>query len=47
MSTRFVADSDGDVHEYFSHHESPHAAFAAHMRAIRGLGERIRSALAG
>ncbi len=47
MSTRFVADSDGDVHEYFSHHESPHAAFAAHMRAIRGLGERIRSALEG
>ena len=42
MSTKFVDSSDGDVHEYFSHHASPHTAYVDTMRAL----ERLASMLA-
>ena len=37
MSTRFIHDSDGEVHDYFSHHESPYAGYADFMAALRRL----------
>ena len=40
MCTKF--DQDGDVHKYFSPHESPHEAFIAFMNAVDDLGRRAK-----
>jgi len=41
MSTRYAADSDGDVHEYFSHHDTPHDAFISYMNVVEDLAARL------
>jgi alpha-amylase len=41
MCTKF--DQDGDVHKYFSPHDSPHEAFIAFMNAIDDLGRRAKA----
>ena len=41
MSTKFVAASDGDVHEYFSPYDSPHEAYLIAMNAIEILERRL------
>ena len=45
MSTRHVADSDGDVHEYFSPYDTPHDAFVTFMNVVEDLGARIAAAV--
>ena len=40
MCTKY--DQDGDVHKYFSPHESPHEAFIAFMNAVEDLRKRLR-----
>ncbi|MEX1023711.1 MAG: glycoside hydrolase family 57 protein [Planctomycetota bacterium] len=42
ISTKFAAASDGDVHEYFSPYDSPHAAYLVAMNAIGILERRLR-----
>ena len=37
MSTRFINESDGEVHDYFSHYESPYAAYSDFLGALRRL----------
>ena len=41
MSTPFAADSDGDVHEYFSPYDRPHDAFITYMNVVEDLASRI------
>ena len=41
MSTAHVADSDGDVHEYFSPYDTPHDAFITFMNVVEDLSSRI------
>ena len=41
MSTAHVADSDGDVHEYFSPYDTPHDAFITFMNVVEDLSARI------
>jgi alpha-amylase len=36
--------SDGDVHEYFTPHESPHDSFVLFMRVLEALAERLDDA---
>ncbi|MEO0649166.1 MAG: glycoside hydrolase family 57 protein [Planctomycetota bacterium] len=43
MSTRFIHESDGEVHDYFSHHESPYAAYSDFLGALRRLEEFLDS----
>ncbi len=44
MSTKFAADSDGDVHEYFSPYDTPHDAFITYMNVLEDLSTRIEEA---
>ena len=44
MSTGHVADSDGDVHEYFSPYDRPHDAFITFMNVVEDLAARIAAA---
>jgi len=44
MSTAHVADSDGDVHEYFSPYDTPHDAFITFMNVVEDLAARIEAA---
>ena len=44
MSTAHVADSDGDVHEYFSPYDTPHDAFITFMNVVEDLAARIAAA---
>jgi alpha-amylase len=41
MSTKFAADTDGDVHEYFSPYDTPHDAFITYMNVLEDLVTRI------
>ncbi len=43
MATKF--ESDAEVHEYFSPHEHPHAAFVTFMTVLKDLKLEIESAL--
>jgi len=43
MATKHA--SDGDVHEYFSNHASPHDSFIVFMNVLEDLGRRVRRAL--
>ena len=40
MCTKFW--SDGDVHKYFSHYESPYAAFINYMNVLTDFEERVK-----
>lgn len=42
MCTKFW--SDGDVHKYFSHYESPYAAFINYMNVLTDFEERVKKA---
>jgi alpha-amylase len=42
MCTKFW--SDGDVHKYFSHYESPYAAFMNYMNVLTDFEERVKTA---
>ena len=44
MSTAHVADSDGDVHEYFSPYDTPHDAFVTFMNVVEDLSGRLAEA---
>lgn len=44
MSTKFAADTDGDVHEYFSPYDTPHDAFITYMNVLEDLSTRIERA---
>ena len=42
MCTKFW--SDGDVHKYFSHYDSPYAAFINYMNVLTDFEERVKKA---
>jgi len=42
MCTKFW--SDGDVHKYFSHYDSPYEAFLNYMNVLTDFEERVRNA---
>ena len=42
MCTKFW--SDGDVHKYFSHYDSPYDAFLNYMNVLTDFEERVRLA---
>jgi alpha-amylase len=44
MSTAHVADSDADVHEYFSPYDTPHDAFITYMNVVEDLAARLAAA---
>ena len=43
MCTKFW--SDGDVHKYFSHYDSPYEAFLNYMNVLTDFEERVRNAV--
>ena len=42
MCTKFW--SDGDVHKYFSHYDSPYDAFLNYMNVLTDFEDRVRKA---